>query len=244
MTQGLYNLHNHTPFSDGAYTVDELCEAHLKAGFPVAGVGICDHLYATPSSREVTSDKEFERIFGREARDYVQMVHEARKRWADRLHIVCGCEINWPLNKGHLEMIRTMIQGLDFVLFEFVDWAGLTMLANQARRWPCPVGLAHCDVTQQFPNTPQQQVVRTLANARIFYEVNTKLIPLAEHEAWFRLLPQHRIYLTLGTDTHDDLSVIKTTPILYDYLDKHGLSDRLFVPQPREHTAPAPVGQR
>lgn len=233
----LFNLHNHTPFSDGAYTIDELCEAHLRCGFEVAGVGISDHLFSTPSSRDVANDREFERLFGREARNYFAEVRAARERWQGRLQVICGVEINWPRNRQYLDLVRTMVQGADFVLFEFVDWAGLTMLANQARRWPCPVGLAHCDVEVQFPNTPMQQVVRTLVNARIFYEVNTKLMPLSDHEAWFRTLAQHRIGLTLGSDTHDDLGVIKTLPAMYDYLAKVGVADKLFVPQPRVEQA-------
>lgn len=237
MADGIINLHNHTPFSDGAYTIDELCEAHLKAGFPVAGIGICDHLFCTPSSREVRGEKEFDRVFAKETRNYVAMVREARKAWAGKLQIFCGAEINWPLNKPHLEIIRGMLAGVDYVLFEFVDWAGLTTLANQARRWPCPVGLAHTDVRVAFPNTSIDQVVRTIANARIFYEVNSKLLPLAEHEAWFRAVPNHRVHIALGTDTHDDLTCLGDLPVMHEYLVSHGLGEKFLLPTVREEAA-------
>lgn len=237
MVQGFYNLHNHTPFSDGAYMIDELCEEHLKCDFDVAGIGITDHLFATPSSREVHNEKEFERVFGKEARSYVAMVKEARQRWAGKMQILCGAEINWPLNKGNLDIIRTMLTGIDYVVFEFVDWAGLTTLANQARRWPCPVGLAHADVRVQFPNTSMDQVVRTLANARIFYEVSSKLLPLEEHEQWFKLVPNHRVHVTIGTDTHDDLSCLNDLPELYRYTIGHGLEQKILIPAVREEEA-------
>lgn len=233
----LYNMHNHTPFSDGAYTIDELCQEHLKLDFGVAGIGITDHLFCTPSSREVRNDKEFERIFGKEARSYVAMVKEARQRWAGKLQIICGAEINWPLNRNNLEQIRSMLDGIDYVVFEFVDWAGLTTLANQARRWPCPVGLTHADVRVQFPNTSMDQVVRTLANARIFYEVNSKLMPLAEHEQWFRIVPNHRVHVTIGTDTHDDLTCLRDLPHLHEYVVDHGLEEKILVPAIREEAA-------
>lgn len=238
MSQGLCNLHNHTPFSDGAYTIDELCEAHIKCDFPVAGIGITDHLFATPSSREVTGERDFERVFGKEARNYVASVHEARRRWAGKVEIWCGAEINWPLNKNQLDLVRGMLSGIDYVLFEFVDWAGLTMLANQARRWPCPIGLGHADVRVQFPNTSLDQVVRTLANARIFYELSSKLMPLAEHDPWFKLLPNHRVLVAIGTDTHDDLAVLRDLPLLHAYAVGHGLTEKLFVPTPRTEAAP------
>lgn len=147
----ILNLQNHTPFSDGAYTIDEICEAHLRLGDPdIAGVGFSDNLFRTPTSREPTDERDFERLFGRETRTYVATLDEARRRWAGKLQILCGAEISWPLNRNHLNLIRNMLQGFDYVLFSFVDWAGLTTLANQARRWPCPVGLAGCDVSERF----------------------------------------------------------------------------------------------
>src|SRR5512141_2331116 len=113
MSQGILNLHNHTPFSDGAYTVDELIQAHLDCpalkGYELRGIGITDHLFCTPSSREPHNEKDFERLFGKEARNYVAMVREARQRWAGRLQVFCGAEINWPLNKTWLEQVRNML---------------------------------------------------------------------------------------------------------------------------------------
>ncbi|RMF81954.1 MAG: hypothetical protein D6744_06565 [Planctomycetota bacterium] len=241
MTAPVYNLHNHTPFSDGAYTIDEICEAHLDLkDVKVTGLAIADHLFRTPSSREIKSARDFQAVFRNETRQYVEAVHAARERWQGKLDIVCGCEINWPLNKDHFDVIRTMLDGVDFVLFEFLDWAALTQLANQARRWPCPVGLAHTDVAKQFPNTSIDQVVRTMSNARIFYEVNTKLMPLEEHAAWFRALPNHRVRLTIGTDTHDDLSCLKTIRPMVDFVVEYGLEEKLFVPRARREE---PVSQ-
>jgi histidinol phosphatase-like PHP family hydrolase len=238
MSELIYNLHNHTPFSDGAYTIDELCQAHLDlAGVKVAGIGICDHLFCTPSSREVRDQRDFERLFGTETRHYAEMVHEARQRWAGKLQIFCGAEINWPLNKFLLPQIRAKLDGIDYLLFEFADWAGLTQLANQARRFPCPVGLGHTDIARQFPNTSMDQVVRTLANARIFYELNSKLLPLNEHDRWFKHLPQHRVPVAVGTDTHDDLACLRDLSVMYDYLERHGLGGKLFVPAIREQEA-------
>lgn len=228
------NLHNHTPFSDGAYTIDEICEAHLDfKPLRVAGVGISDHLFCTPSSRAVTNEREFERLFAEETRAYVARVREARQRWAGRLRILCGAEINWPMNRAMLNVIRPLLDGVDYVLFEYVDWAGLTQLANQARRWPCPIGLAHASVNSQFPATSHDQVVRTLANARMFYEISSKFLPLAEDDAWFATLPQHRVQVALGTDTHDDLSCIADLPALYGYAIRRGLGNKFIDPVPR-----------
>lgn len=234
----VYNLHNHTPFSDGACTIDEICEAHLSlSGVAVTGVGISDHLFCTPSSREVRTPRDFERTFDAETRNYIEHVLAARQRWAGRLEIYVGCEINWPLNKEHLELIKPRLEHVDYVLFEYLDWAGLTQLAHHARRFPCPVGIAHTDVARQFPNTSMDQVVRTLANARIFYEINTKFIPLDHYGPWLSLLPQHRVRVSFGTDTHDSLEEIATLKTLVDGAVRYKLQDKLFIPRVREPQA-------
>lgn len=239
MDSPVLNLHNHTPFSDGACSIDALCEAHLALDVPVAGIGISDHLFCTPASREVTSERDFERLFAAETRRYIEHVHAARRRWAGRLPVYCGCEINWPRNRRMLPLIQTMLGGVDYVLFECLDWAALTQLAHQSRRWPCPVGLAHANVAAEFPHTSMDQVVRTMANARVFYEISAKFLPLAESDRWFNLLPKHRVQVSLGTDTHDDVGVIRDLPALHAYALRRGLADRFFVPELREGLAAA-----
>lgn len=227
----ILNLHNHTPFSDGAYTIDEIVEAHLDLKeIKVTGIGISDMLFCTPSSHPVANPRDFQRVFAAETRRYVQTVREAQQRWAGRMRILCGCEIHWALNKPHLEVMRGMLDGIDYVLFESLDWSGLTGLANQARRWPCAVGLADSDPAADFPSTTFDQVVRTIANARIFYEIGAKLMPLEQMDSWFRVLPKHKVFVSFGTDTHDDLSVISTLPALYQHACDQGLGDKLFLP--------------
>lgn len=238
MATGILNLHNHTPFSDGAYTIDEIVEAHLELkDVEIAGVGISDHLFCTPTSREVTNEREYQKLFAAEARNYVAEVQAARERWAGKVRIYCGAEINWPKNKNMFRLIPDMLEGIDYVLFEYVDWAGLTQLANGARRFPCPVGLAHADVSREYPKTPHDQIVRTLANARIFYEISSKFMPLSDSDPWYQILPQHRVQVAIGTDTHDDLRCLRDIKPMYEYAVRHGLGEKFVMPGPRVRTA-------
>lgn len=231
----IYNLHNHTPFSDGAYTVDEICEAHLSfAGVSVDGVGFSDYLFATPWSKVPTDAREFERIFAAEARDYVEQILAARERWAGRLDVLVGCELNWSRNAKFLDQVITLLDGVDYVLFEGVDWAGLTTLANRTKRWPFAVGLSRTDITRQMPRTSMDQIVRTLANAHIFFELNSEFMPLRDSDPWFNVLPHHRVGVSLGTDTHDDLACIRQLGDMCRYLERRGLDGRLVAPRRRE----------
>lgn len=231
MTDRVLSLHNHTPFSVGAFTIDEIVEAHLDCdGVEIGGVGISDNLFRTPTSHEPKNEREFEKMFGREAKQYVAMVHEARQRWTGRMDVYCGAEINWPLNKTMLKSIRNLLSGIDYLLFSHMDWSGLTQLANQARRWPCAVGLCQTPVDAHFPHTSLDQVVRTMANARLFYEVSASFLPLRDSDPWYKLLAQHRVPIALGCDTHDDLGCISEIKPLYEYVKRRGLHDRLLDP--------------
>lgn len=241
LSDRVYSLHNHTPFSVGAFTIDEIVEAHLECqDVRIDGVGISDNLFQTPTSREPRDARDFERLFGKEAEQYVAQVNEARQRWNGKLRILCGAEVNWQLNRTMLEAIRNLLRGIDYVLFSHVDWAGLTQLASQARRFPCPIGLCDARVEEQFPNTSRDQVVRTLANARIFHEINTSFLPLAESDPWYNLLPKHRVAVALGCDTHDDLRSIRLLKPLYEYVQRRGLHDRLL--EPCADAGPSPAG--
>jgi hypothetical protein len=235
----LFNLHNHTPFSDGAYSIDELCEAHLALDCPVGGIGIADHLFATPSSHEIKSERAFERIFAKETRDYVALVRAAQERWDAKLPIFLGGEINWALNRPYVSQMLNLIGDLDYVMVENLDWAGLTMLANQSKRFPCPVILSHVNVRTDFPNTSLDQVVRTMANARLIYELNPKLMPFENDRAWYKILPQHRVRVAIGLDTHDDLRVLNKLPEIGAFVEDVGLSDKLFIPTTRDLEAAA-----
>lgn len=236
MLAGVCNLHNHTPFSDGALTIDELVLAHLDLkDVSVAGVGICDTLFCTPTSREVCNDRQYQQMFRSEAREYVAMIQEGRRQWSGKMHVLCGAEIHWGLNKAMLAPLRDLLAELeiDYVLFSCLDWAGLTQLANQARRFPCPVGLARIDVAEAFPNTSMDQVVRTMVNARIFWEFTSDIFARRACDPWCNVLEPHRLRIGIGTDTHDEVSCLKHLGGMVKYLQQRSLLEKVLFPQAR-----------
>src|SRR5262249_16652783 len=117
-----------------------------------------------------------------------------------------------------------------------------TQLANRVRRWSCPVGLAHFNVADQCPHTSLEQVVRTMANARIFYEINSLHMTVSLSDPWFKVMPDHRVTVSLVTDTHDDLECLASLARLDEFVIKAGLDGKRFVPQSREELATAAAG--
>ena len=130
-------------------------------------------------------------------------------------------------------MIRDLIAGMemDYVLFEYVDWAGLTQLANQARRVAVPGGAgAHgyrADRCRPLPQTRSCERWRM----QDLYELNAKLLPLPAADEWFQTLPQHKVAVSLGTDTHDDLDSIRQMGELYAFAQRRGLAVKLLAPR-------------
>jgi hypothetical protein len=55
-------------------------------------------------------------------------------------------------------------------------------------------------------------------------------MPLANQDRWFKVVPNHRVYVAIGTDTHDDLSCLDDLPELHEYVLKFGLGEKMFVP--------------
>ena len=44
------------------------------------------------------------------------------------------------------------------------------------------------------------------------------------------LLPQHRVRVSFGTDTHDDLRVLRDLKAMAAFVVQAGLSEKVFVP--------------
>ena len=73
-----------------------------------------------------------------------------------------------------------------------------------------------------------------MANARIFYEVNTALLPLSNHDRWLNIVPNHRVAVAIGTDTHDDLESISQIQFILPELERRGLTEKLLQPKRRD----------
>jgi hypothetical protein len=50
-------------------------------------------------------------------------------------------------------------------------------------------------------------------------------------------VPNHRVAVSIGTDTHDDLHCIREIAGIARYLEEKGLSEKLLQPQVREEVA-------
>ena len=68
--------------------------------------------------------------------------------------------------------------------------------------------------------------------------MSASFLPLHDSDAWYKLLPKHRVPIALGCDTHDDLDCIEQIKPLYEYVKRRGLHERLL--DPTNNHSPAP----
>jgi hypothetical protein len=170
----MIDLHNHTTWSDGAFSPQAIIQAGVDAG--LAHVGICDH-YAT---RKLPPDATVRR---EQIADYAAAVREAAAAYADRIQVWVGLEIDSAPSRTDLGTLglhggrADALDGLDYVLFEYVgqqelDGLPLAPLVALRPRIGVPVGLAHSFLAGTFDGRrPPDELAQTLARAELFVEL-------------------------------------------------------------------------
>lgn len=82
MSNGLFDLHVHTKYCDGAGTPDEIVQAAIDKG--LNAIGFSGHSY-TPFDEEVCMSKE-------DTDKYETEVRQAAEKYADQIRVFCGIE--------------------------------------------------------------------------------------------------------------------------------------------------------
>jgi len=244
----MINLHNHTTWSDGRFSPEEIVQAALAAG--LTHVGISDHFRSAKlgASACYVVIEELER--------YVTELRALSAAYADRIRVLVGIEIDFsertPLaqlwRKGFQE---TPLNTLDYILFEYVadrDWQGYPLSALLSyRRWlHVPVGLAHNFLARNFvPMLSATQLAQMLSEHRIFVELNTAeeytaaVSPTEEpllyyrypdpyNEAFFAACHEHEVLFSVGSDTHRYLEHVALVEDAHDFLREQHLAERLI----------------
>ncbi len=244
----MINLHNHTTWSDGRFSPEEIVQTALAAG--LTHVGISDHFRSAKlgASGYYVVIEEFDR--------YVAELRSLGAAYAGRIQVLVGIEIDFsertPLaqlwRKGFQE---TPLNTLDYVLFEYVadrDWRGYPLSALISyRRWlHVPVGLAHSFLARNFaPTLPATELAQTLAEQRIFVELNTaeeytaavspadEPVPYYRYPdpyngAFFAACHEHEVLFSVGSDTHRYLEHVAMVEDAHDFLRAQNLAERLI----------------
>ena len=244
-----YNLHNHTQWSDGAHDLRLLHEAAMNAG--LTHLGVSDHFASTklPPERCIALAR---------VATYLDEVRRFSRSHPRPLRILVGLEINFSLVQTDLSFLSRLdpddnpLNKADYLLFEYVNDAegfglGLEELLKIRPLFSVPVGLAHPDLDKNFSGAvAPATLARLLALSDIFLELcptrrNSReagdgdaFLPYYRVESEFMkgfwdAARREKLTVSIGCDTHDDLSDIGAVDDAARFVDERGLEANALI---------------
>lgn len=230
----MQNLHIHTTFSDGRFSPEDVVKAAIKA--KLSFVGFSDH-YKT---RKIKDKEKY--VSPEKIAEYLSAIHDLKQKYQKHIHILAGLEIDFcVLRTDFSEMPFPDVNRCDYVLMEYVedkDVMGLDMdeLVKMRPLFTCKVGMAHCDVEKHFGKTRYDELLDVLEENDIFME----LCPSKRNSRWgttpyylfaedfFDRMKSRSIFLSIGTDMHDDLNDVGQVTHAVDFIRLSGLQRNLL----------------
>jgi PHP domain-containing protein len=175
-----HNLHVHSHFSDGLYSVEQIIVSAADQGLSV--IGISDHFH----SRKLRPGTPSVAPGG--VADYAAAVREAANLFDGLIRVVVGIEVNSAAGDTAmttLDWSAGPLDTLDYVLFEAVgerseEGLDLDELVEIRAQIGVPVGLAHTDLAGSLSSHGTQSLLGALAEHEIFVE----LCPTDRHAHW------------------------------------------------------------
>jgi len=225
------NLHNHTTFSDGRYTVPEIIAEAARAGLD--GVGISDHFYTRKVFRRLEPGAWLSTAWPA----YLAEADRWRAAGSEKMKIWFGIELDSCLDRVEMtldELPWAGINRLDYLLIEYVgenEVGGMSVEALSGLRGHCriPVIIVHPDIDlleDSLRLGPLCDMVR-----RFGYGLE---MPGGSRNPWFWARRDVRVlrdlHLTIGTDTHERLGDVGEIGTCLSFLERNGLLDRLADP--------------
>ncbi len=197
----VFDMHSHTNFSAcGRDEPEELIETAIANGVKI--LGITDHSYGV----------------GARKAEYLALQHSLKKKYSDRIKIVCGIEI--PTVDTHFDIDDpAQIAGFDYALIEHVDRDNSVAKEDFfafIEKMGIPCGIAHTDLFGYCAarGTEPAGLFGKMAERNIFWELNVSCDSVhayREHayvkefmasEEQQRIVKNSGVMLTVGFDSH------------------------------------------
>lgn len=225
----MFNLHNHTTYSDGRHSPRKIVEAAVEA--KLTHIAITDH-YSTSKVNSLNSEQ---------LTQYFEEVKALSEEFEDKIKVLCGAEIDASKERtDFVKLSYEQLSRLDFVLFEYVQnelWNGMPLWESLKirERIKCPVGLAHNDMGKNFAHTNHTDLIGVLESNEVFLELCTNLRyskfnkPYYHYaEGFFNKLKGTGVMISIGTDTHSNLKTVSNIRDALNFVRKLELEDNLI----------------
>lgn len=216
------DIHNHTIYSDGDHTPEEIIENALKHGLDI--VGISDHNRAL-----LLRYPNYQNFYS-----YLDELKFLKNKYKNNINVLTGIELNLNFESEDEEgsIPFDKFDCLDYVLFEHVDGTApykaitkycvrLKDLSRIRKKVKCQAGLAHTDLLQLSQIYSEDKgieygmdsVIAMLKEYDLFWEINVcrehgyfdyilRNRDRYEVSTLFRKLRDNSIRMRVGSDTH------------------------------------------
>ncbi len=204
----LMNIHNHTYWSDGDNTPEEIIQNSLTLGMDV--VGISDHL----------DDLKGYKLSSSNIHRYIKEVKDLSRKYP--IEVFCGVEVSVRYLIKATQSLHESCSQLDFVLIEDIEFLSdsfeLNALDNIISLFSCPVGLAHTNLNWLSHKYSAlgglSYVIDFVKRNNLFWEINASNVYgffdniiyrqfKSEDVQLLSELKNARIKVAVGSDTHN-----------------------------------------
>lgn len=223
------NLHTHTLYSDGDFTVMEVVRSAFQAG--LTHIAITDH-FETCKIINPLKRMDFDR--------YLRDIRAAQMMYEGRIEVLAGVEIDTNPERCDLyELPFDLLNTLDLVLFEYVEdplqgGIPLNELRSLVKDLDVPFGLCHWDMDRIFRERDPAWLADRLSEMGAFVEVPTSQHYarqgrfLYEHSESFYEAFKEKVKVSIGTDMHHSLAEVGNIGRGLDFLRSKGLCGQLL----------------
>ena len=176
----IQDLHSHTYYSFcGKDAPEAVAEAAIEGGIEL--LGFTDHNYGIGFQRIemffLPTDAFAGKDYGRCLQRYFDHINLIREKYADKIRILRGIELNTLPNTNHALPENCDISYYDYCIIENLDWEGSITggdLFKYAKKLNCYAGVAHTDLfayAERIGVDPLDYFKR-MADENIFWEMN------------------------------------------------------------------------
>lgn len=201
-----HNLHVHTTFSDGNFTLSQIIELAKRTDLEI--LGISDHAY-TSKTTSLSSEEEIEH--------YLRSIRSQSKNYSG---LKAGLEIDFRRLSGGMfpKLHFSVINQLDYLLFEYLGTqegdTSIDELLRIRSNIQIPIGLAHTDLQINYAGK-ESEIAKILSDNNIFLELNhsdrnsREGMPYYMHFSRLLLenLVKYKVNVVIGTDLHEEIDI-------------------------------------
>lgn len=225
----MINLHNHSLWSDGSYTIAEIVDYAIKNKLKY--LGISDH-YLTSKVNSISNGS---------LKKYIAEINRLKEINKAAINLYAGVEIDFTPRTNFENLDFEMLNKLDYVLFEHVQnesEGGLPLwqLLELVDKIEVFAGLAHNNLARNFPGSEMQSILSLFESKNMFIELNTSTNYMKYGKyyfelslKWFENIKNYRIPISIGCDMHENIQDLLNFKIAADFISSNKLDENLKI---------------